>query len=46
MPIKEKCKTTGSPLAFIYERATDKYELEKYPRDIDLVSKIQTGKGD
>ena len=34
------------PLDFIYDRKENRYTLERYKNNEDLVKKIQTGKGD
>ncbi len=34
------------PTDFIYERKDDKHHLEKYETDLDLIAKVQSGKGD
>ena len=34
------------PLDFIYERRLNRYNLDRYRSNEDLVKKIQTGKGD
>jgi len=34
------------PLDFIYERESNSYRLDRYESDEELVSKVQTGKGD
>jgi hypothetical protein len=44
--VEEKCKTSSRPIDFIYDRKTDSFDLSKYRTDMDLVAKIQTGKGD
>ena len=40
------CERSNIPLDFIYERKTDRYALEKYKTNEDLVLKIRSGKGD
>ena len=34
------------PLDFIYEKGTNKYMLENYVTDEQLLKKVQTGRGD
>ena len=31
---------------FIYDRKTDTYDLDQFDTDLDLIQRIQTGKGD
>ena len=45
-PIEEKCKATGRPLDFIYDRKTDSYDIESFPTELDLIRRVQSGKGD
>ena len=44
--IPEKCTVTQSPLDFIYDRKSDTYDLDQFETDMDLIARIQTGKGD
>ena len=41
-----RCQSTFLALDFIYERSTDSYNLDHYSSDIDLIRKLQSGKGD
>ena len=45
-PIPEKCKVSDGPLMFIYDRKTDKFDLDQFDDNMDLIARIQTGKGD
>jgi hypothetical protein len=42
----QKCQTGMSPLDFIYELESNSYNLNQYSSDLDLLDKVQTGKGD
>ena len=44
--VEEKCQVTPRPLDFIYDRRTDTYDLSQFHTDMDLISRIQSGKGD
>ena len=44
--IEQKCKSTPRPLDFVYDRKTDSYDLSQYASDLDLIRKVQSGKGD
>ena len=44
--IDEKCQSSPKPLDFIYNRKTDSYDLDQFESDLDLIRRIQTGKGD
>ena len=37
---------TQRPLDFIYDRQTDSFDLSHFETDLDLIAKIQSGKGD
>ena len=39
-PAPPKCEYTPRPLDFIYERKGDKFDLERYETDADLVARI------
>ena len=44
--IAETCYSSPKPIDFIYERRYDKFNIEGYQTDQELLEKIQTGKGD
>ena len=44
--IPKKCEATQRPLDFVYDRKTDTYDLSQFETDMDLIAKIQSGKGD
>lgn len=41
-----RCWMTPQPLDFIYDRLENRYTLERYRTDDDIVTKVQSGKGD
>ena len=44
--VSERCAIGIHPLKFIYDRMSNRYALDQYDTDDDLVRKIQSGKGD
>ena len=43
--IPEKCRVSARPIDFVYDRKTDSYDLSDYDSDMELIGKVQTGKG-
>ena len=41
-----QCFHTFSPIDFIYRKDFDKYAIDEYATDEEILAKVQTGKGD
>ena len=46
VPAKPRCEQSPWPLDFVYDRKEDKFNLDPYRSDEDLLMKVRTGKGD
>ena len=40
------CSTEPKPIDFIYERKDNVFNIDEYKTNLDLIAKVQTGKGD
>jgi hypothetical protein len=44
--INDACYTSESPLSYVYDQASNSYDLSAYTSDSELLTKIQSGRGD